>query len=315
MGIKSFIRKLLPRPLLQTYHFIMSWAVALFYGLPARRLVVIGVTGTKGKSTVSNMIWYVLQKMGYTTGLISTAQMAIGNNVWPNDLKMTMPGRLKLQQLLRQMVKQGCQYLVMETSSEGLAQFRQAGLPYSVGVFTNLTPEHIEAHGSFDNYRSAKGKLFAYLSKVKTAVKSPLGLVKPTSIVNLDDEAADYFLSFQVAQRYGYSFNNIMSSLTTSNQIADLKEIGLDKLKINVNSADYEFLVGGRFNAYNILAAALATQALNIPLAKALEILTLYKGTPGRLEFINAGQSFKIVVDYAHTVESLEQIYKLLSKF
>ncbi|MBU1038850.1 UDP-N-acetylmuramoyl-L-alanyl-D-glutamate--2,6-diaminopimelate ligase [Patescibacteria group bacterium] len=293
----------------------MSWLVALFYGLPARHLVVIGVTGTKGKSTVSNMIWYALQNMGYKTGLISTAQMAIGSTAWPNDLKMTMPGRLKLQQLLRQMVKEDCRYLVMETSSEGLAQFRQAGLPYVVGVFTNLTPEHIEAHGSFDNYKSAKGRLFAYLSKIKKPLVSPLGLVKPASVINLDDKSADYFLSFPVAERYGYSFNNKTSSLATNNQIAKFEEVGLDKLKINIDSIDYEFLVGGQFNAYNILAAALVGQVLNFPLPKVLNVLTTYSGTPGRLEFINEGQDFKVVVDYAHTVESLEQIYKLLGGF
>ncbi len=325
MGIKSFIRKLLPRPLLKAYHFVMSWAAALVYGLPARRLVVIGVTGTKGKSTVSNMIWYVLQTLGYQTGLVSTAQMAIGNNTWPNDLKMTMPGRLKLQQLLRQMVKQGCRYLVMETSSEGLAQFRQAGLPYVVGVFTNLTAEHIEAHGSFANYKSAKGKLFAYLSKMHKEVSSPLGSVEPASVINLDDESADYFLSFKVARRYGYTFNppsplasadrSNKNSLTTYIESAYIKEISLDKLKLNINSVVYEFKIGGQFNAYNILAAALAGQALNIPLNKVLEVLTSYNGTPGRLEFINEGQNFKVVVDYAHTVESLEQIYKLLIQF
>lgn len=208
MPVRSQLRRLIPKPVLERYHWVRSWSAAWWFGLPARHLVVIGVTGTKGKSTTCAMIWHVLRVAGIKTGLISTAQLAVDDKVWLNDLKMTMPGRRTQQRLLRRMVAQGCQAVVLETSSEGLAQWRHAGIPYDVAVFTNLAPEHLEAHGSYERYRAAKGRLFQSLAgrSVRTvALAGRTITLEPTSVVNLDDAEAPFILSFPARRRFGYT--------------------------------------------------------------------------------------------------------------
>jgi len=301
MILKSAIRRLVPRSILGWYHFILSFIAAVVYGWPARRLIVVGVTGTKGKSTTGAMLWHILQSTGHKTGLISTAQLAIGDKTWLNDLKMTMPGRLTLQKLLRRMVRAGCTYLVLETSSEGLAQWRHVGIPYQVAVFTNLQPEHLESHGSYESYRQAKGRLFAAVAKRHG-----------TAVVNLDDKEAMYFLHYPVARRLGYtsqdkSFPNLASVLSATEIKASAKES-----VFTVNNETVHLPVGGEFNIANALATLSAATALGIDFKSAVSALGSFAGTPGRLEFINQGQPFDVVVDYAHTPESLEALYKTL---
>ena len=305
MLFKAFVRKLMPRSAFGWYHWLASWTAALLFGLPARNLVVIGVTGTKGKSTTCAMLWHILQQSGYQTGLISTAQFAIGDKVWLNDLKMTMPGRVKLQRLLRRMVAAGCTHLVLETSSEGLVQSRPAGIPYRLAVFTNLAPEHLESHGSYEAYRTAKGKLFTSLSRSK---------LPTASIINLDDKEAAYFLNFSATNRIGYTIQSrvrpgLSDILSASSLIVTPQQA---QFIIN-NKWSVTLSVGGVFNVANALAALGAARACGLALAQAVKSLESFTGTPGRLEFIKAGQPFAVVVDYAHTTESLEALYQTLA--
>lgn len=297
----------MPRSIMAIYHWFMSYGVALWYGFPARRLLVIGVTGTKGKTTVSHMIWHILQQSGLRTGLLSTALLAVGDKVWLNDLKMTMPGRLTLQRLFRRMSNEGCVYAVVETSSEGLAQSRQAGISYLAAVFTNLAPEHIEAHGSFSNYRSAKAKLFSALTS--RVCLTPLGKVKPFSLINADDEQAGYFSTRAGGRVVDYSVRGgHLTEPAAFWQPTDVK-ISVQKMSFKLRGLAVELPFGGEFNLYNAVAALATVQELGLPLSKAIQALASYHGTPGRLEFIELGQNFKVVVDYAHTAESLEQLY------
>lgn len=302
MSFKSQLRKVLSPQLLTKYHFVVSWLVALLFCLPTRKLKVIGVTGTKGKTSTSNIIWHILNTSGKKCGLVSTAQFSNGSETWLNNLKMTMPSRFKLQQLFRQMVKNKCEYVVLETSSEGLAQFRQAGVQYCAAVFTNLTPEHIESHGSFNNYKSAKAKLWQALSKSG----------KTLSVINLDDEYTDYYLNLPAEKKIGYTLKNSTNHEVNKVYSAAVKVLTEKNSTFEINGQTINLNIGGEFNIYNSLAALAIVNELGISLVKIKSALEKYSGTPGRMEFIKTDKSFQVVVDYAHTAESLEQVYKAL---
>jgi len=190
--VKNLIKKFIPAFLLDFYHFFLPMFGAFLYRFPSKKLIVIGVTGTNGKSTVVNLATKVLEEANYKVASLSSIKFKIGEKEWPNTLKMTMPGRLKLQKFLREAVNAGCQYAVIEVTSEGIKQHRQRFIDFDIAVFTNLTPEHIESHGSFERYREAKGKLFQACKNIH--------------IINLDDENSDYFLKFSVQKKYTYGW-------------------------------------------------------------------------------------------------------------
>ena len=163
------IKKLIPKKVFKAlqpfYHFLMSWFSAFIYCYPGNELIVIGVTGTTGKTTSIGLIAKMLEEAGFKVGYTSTAMFNDGEKEWLNDKKMTMIGRFFTQRILRRMVKNNCQYAIIETTSEGVAQFRHKFINYDVVLITGLYPEHIDSHGSFENYKKAKGRLFAHLKK------------------------------------------------------------------------------------------------------------------------------------------------------
>lgn len=302
LAIKAAIRRLAPRSILALYHWSMSALAALMYGLPARHLTVIGVTGTKGKSTTCGMLHHILQQSGFKAGLISTAEIVIGSERQLNDLKMTTPSRANLQRLLRRMAQAGCTHIVLETSSEALAQSRHFGIPYAVAVFTNFAPEHLEAHGSLMAYRAAKGRLFEALRG------------RGVMVVNLDDAEANYFLRFPAKQQIGFTFKGSASAELSETLRATLREVTAHRALFIVNGVAVALPVGGEFNVANALASLGAAQALGIEFSAAATALNNYPGTPGRLEFVISRHTFDVVVDYAHTPESLEALYITLER-
>src|SRR3989339_241606 len=159
-NIKKIIKKIIGKKPLLAYHLLLSKLASFIYQNPSDKLIVIGVTGTNGKTSTANFVSQFLECQGQKTGLASTVNFKVGASEWLNDRKMTKLGRLQTQRLLSEMLKVGCQYAIIETSSQGIEQFRHAGINYDLVIFSNLSPEHIEAHGGFDNYRRAKEKLF-----------------------------------------------------------------------------------------------------------------------------------------------------------
>jgi len=190
--IKSFIKKIIPSFLLNWYYQFFPVLGSLIYGFPSKKLVVIGVTGTNGKSTVVELLTSIFKQAGHDVCSISSIRFQIKDEITQNRLKMTMPGRMKIQKFLRKAVNQGCKYAVIEVTSEGIKQFRHKGIDFKTAILTNLTMEHIEAHGSFENYKRTKAELF---KKAKHLV------------VNLDDPLAQYFLSFG-GEKHGYTRGN-----------------------------------------------------------------------------------------------------------
>ena len=311
--VKKLIKKLIPSFLLGFYHYLLPMAGAFLYGFPSKKMIIIGITGTNGKTTVADLTVRILEEAGHKVALLSSVEFKIGEKIWTNTLKMTMPGRLRLQKFLRQALNAGCEYVVLEVTSEGIKQHRHKFIDFDIAVFTNLTPEHIESHGSFEKYREAKGMLF--------------GAAKKIHIINLDDKNAEYFLKFPSGRKFCYSVNK---KLDTEKLEIDWKlEIGNWKFvkatDIKIFSKGTEFTVDdnkfrlnllGGFNVYNALAAICVGLSQNIGLATCRSALEKAEGIPGRMEEVIA-KPFKVFVDYAFTPNALRKVYETLrnSKF
>ena len=290
----------------KTYHFVLSFLGALVYGFPSNKLIVIGVTGTKGKSTVSYLIFKILNLAGQKCGLISTPLLGIGDKTWQNKTKQTMLGRFSIQELIKKMVNEGCKYVVVETSSEGILQYRHQFINYKIGVFTNISPEHIERHGSFSNYRRAKIKLFEKIAKREDGI----------GIYNLDDENVNYFLEPNVAFKYGYTLNKEIESEYLVSKLIRASNIHLypNKTTFEIHNKKFETQLLGLFNVYNVCAAITTALSCGIDASLIQKILPNIEPPPGRFEIIET-KDFKIIIDYAHEPKSLESIYLALSIF
>jgi len=293
--LKSLLRKLTPFFALRIYHYILSLIAALTYGLPARKIKVVAVTGTKGKSSTAEIINAILEEAGFHTALASTIRFKIDEDNQPNLLKMTMPGRGFLQRFLYKAVKADCQYAIVEMTSEGTKLYRHWWIDLDALVFTNLSPEHIESHGSFEKYREAKLKIRDSLSKSKKPNRS--------IIANTDDETAEYFLQANVPNKLKFN----LAQLEPYKIQSDGSTFTLDGQKIKTN-------LPGKFNLYNILASITYAKTQNVDMETIKNALAKFGGIPGRMEKIvleNITTPYPTVyVDYAHTPDSLTQAYE-----
>jgi len=227
---------------------------------------------------------------------------------------MTMLGRFQLQKLLRQMVDAGCTYAVIETSSQGLIQHRHLGVNYDYAVFTNLTPEHIEAHGGFENYKKAKGILFEHLTSQRT--KKINGKTVPKTIVaNIDDPYSKYFLSFPAARKVGFTFRDLHTNeVEHLYSVTDLS-LTSNGMSLTFEGTQYDSVLLGEFNAYNIAAAMCVVYEEGIAYEVLKKKLREVPTIPGRMELIDEGQDFMVIVDYAPEPESVRRVYEALKLF
>ncbi|OGZ72476.1 MAG: hypothetical protein A2908_02835 [Candidatus Staskawiczbacteria bacterium RIFCSPLOWO2_01_FULL_38_12b] len=295
MKIKSFIKKLTPDFLLDFYYWLWALAGAIAFGFPSRKLIVIGVTGTSGKSTTIDFITRILEEAGNHVASASSIRFKIKNKEWQNTLKMTMPGRFVIQKFLRQAVQSKCNYAVLEVTSEGIKQYRHKFITFDTAVFLNITPEHIDSHGGFENYRSAKLELF------KAA--------KNLHVINADDENTTYFLEIPAKKKYLFGIKN-------SNVDLCAEKIRFENGKITFWVSGTEFHLGllGEFNVLNAMAAISLGMAKGISLDICKKALGKVTGMPGRLEVV-AENPFLVVVDYAFTPEQLDASYKSVKQF
>jgi len=300
--MKKIIKKIIPGFLLGFYHYLLALTGAFIYGFPSRKMVVIGVTGTNGKSTVVEMISRVLEEAGFKTASLSSIRFRIGQKEWPNMLKMTMPGRFAIQKFLRQAVKSGCEYAVLEVTSEGIKQFRHKFIKFSAAVFTNLSSEHIESHRGFENYRRAKETLFK--------------ATKGVHIININDGNARHFLKYQAEKKYLYNLKSQISNLKNTNQKSKIIEAENVEMKpsgvyFKVENSEFHLNLLGEFNVYNAMAAICVGIWQGIPSDVCKKALEKIAAVPGRMEIV-AKEPFMVVVDYAHTPEALRNVYKIL---
>ncbi len=254
----------------------LAFLGALVYRFPSKQMKVIGVTGTNGKSTVVEFMSRIFEEAGLKTASQSSIRFKVLNKEWPNTFKMTMPGRFFIQKFLRQAKNSGCEYVILEVTSEGIKQYRHKFINFEMAVFTNLTPEHIEAHGGFENYKAAKGKLFQ--------------AVKGIHIINIDDKNADYFLQFKARKKYTY---------------------GLERGDVNTKNIQFRLQLAGNFNIYNALAATCVGVSQGISLETCKRAVGKVKMLPGRMEEV-ISEPFRVFVDYAFTPNALEKVYQTL---
>ncbi len=296
--IKSILKKILPGQFFSWYHYLTALVASIVCGNPSQKMIIIGVTGTKGKTSAINYIWSVLNNNGIKTGIITTANVRIGDDELINPFHMTMPGRFVIQKFLKKMVKGNCECAIVETTSQGIAQFRHIGIQYDVAIFTNLTPEHIDAHKTFDNYRLMKGKLFAVLSKSKIKTFRNRKFPK-TIIVNADSEYAPYFLSFDAERKESFSID-----LASENKAENIIQ-NKNGVSFATNREEYEISIPGIFNVYNALPAIVVGKIFGIPKIHIRKSIHDLHVIPGRMEEIKEGQGFRVFVDYAHEKQSM----------
>src|SRR3989344_190338 len=259
---------------LKIYHLSLAWFAAFIYGHPARKMTVVGITGTKGKTTVAELVTAILSYTGEKVTLSSSYELRVGDKAQINKTGNTMPGRGAIQKLLREGVKNGCKYGVVEVVSEGVVQYRHKFLDFDVAVFTGLHPEHIEAHGGFEKYREAKLNFFR-------DVKNNSKKKNKKFVINKGSEDGKRFA-----------------------EVAGEGAIFYEKYDGPLN------LVGD-FNKENAGAAATVARALGIREDTIRHALEEFAGVPGRMDFVQK-EPFRVVVDYAHTPGSLEAVYGAL---
>jgi len=287
--MKELIKKFIPNFLIGWYHWLLPMVGAFLYRFPSKKIKIIGIAGTDGKTTTTSLVVNILEEAGYKVASISTIRFKIGDKEWKNTLKMTMPGRLKLQQFLRMAINAGCQYAVLEVTDEGIKQHRHQFIDFKVAVLTNITPEHIEAHGSFEKMRAENEKLFQ--------------ITKEAHIINVDDENRDYFLQYPAKKKYLYKIQDTKYEIQKIDQNSKVLKI--------IKNLEFNLKLLGKFNKYNALAAICAglSQGINLEVCK--KALEKTEGVMGRMEVI-IREPFMVIVDYAHTVVALEKVYQTI---
>jgi len=302
LGMRSGLSCKVPYIQVADTRFALAYVAAAMQGFPARKLTVIGVTGTDGKTTTSNLIYRILLAAGMRAGIISTVNAVIGDDVVDTGFHVTTPEAPDVQHYLRQMVDAGLTHVVLETTSHGLAQHRVTGCEYDIAVVTNVTHEHLDYHGTYENYLAAKGRLFEMLAETAEKANGNIRL----GILNRDDRSYDFLSRLPVARKRVYSLK----------PGADLsaEEIGYTPGGVSFTAVGTDFRVPvtcrlvGNFNISNCLAAmSAAIFGLGIDPRVAAEGIASLPGVPGRMEVIDMGQDFTAIVDFAHTPNALER--------
>lgn len=299
----------------------LSPIAAAFYGYPGREMRVVGVTGSKGKTTTSTLIAHVLDQDGHTSGLMTTVDFKIGSRWWSNLSRQTTPEALEIQQMLREMADAGCDFAVVEASSHGLsAQWNRVGdCDFDVAVITNITHEHLDYHGTFEQYRRDKARLFELLHGPQPGLRPPFpqlggreGEGGKTAIINLDDPNAAYFIAAAgKADVITYALHNPAALIRPYD--LDLHRDGV-RYTATTPWGDVEIELGipGEFNVLNSLAALSVGLSQGIAPESCAAALRAVPGINGRMERVELGQPFTVVVDYAHNPDSFEQVMGMM---
>ncbi len=299
----------MPSSVITKYHHVLASVAEIAYSHPSNAMIVIGITGTNGKSSTVNFFAQILTNLGYVVGYTSTAGFNIAGKEVVNAMKMTMPGRFTLQRLLRSMVNAGCTVAIVETSSQGLIQHRHVGVNYDAALFTNLTPEHIEAHGGFENYKRAKGILFKHLTARQKKTIDGKRIPK-VNVVNSDDEHSMYYGAFSADRHVRFGFSGVPSP---DQLVAYVERADREKgVTLSVNGTETSLQLSADFEHKNVLAAIAGAVAIGIPLHDVMKAASTLHSVAGRFERIDCGQPFTVIVDYAYEPFALLALYRSL---
>ncbi|KKP77666.1 MAG: hypothetical protein A2271_01800 [Candidatus Moranbacteria bacterium RIFOXYA12_FULL_35_19] len=302
------MKKLIPQSIKNIYHLFQAILANFMYGWPSKNIKIIGVTGTNGKTTTVQMITKILEESGARVAMASTINFKLDKKEWVNATKFTTLSSFQVQKFIADAVKANCEYLVLETSSHSLDQFRTWGIYYDTAVITNVTREHLDYHKTIEEYRQAKLKLF---KNAKNAV------------VNLDMEKAEEFLNCGAENIFGYGTEITNSKLQIPNKIQNskLKNIIAKNIKLEIDHSLYQILdtkykiqMLGLFNVENALAASCVGFVYGISNDIIKNALEKIQGVPGRMEKVPNDRGIEIIIDYAVTPDSLEKVYELISE-
>lgn len=303
MSARGLIKKVIPSGVFRRVepagHLTEAILENIVYGFPAKDLKVIGITGTAGKSTTCALVYHMLKENGYKVGLMTTISIDYGDGsgLIHNTTRMTSVGSLKLLQAVKRMKANGVEWLVLETTSHALAQHRVWGVPYSIVAFTNLSPDNLEYHGTFERYRRAKLRLFEQANRNRKGQR--LGLV------NTDDPSGKYFVrTIKNPISYGLNSGDLRATNIKLAASGSSFEASLDgqSYKIRTN-------LPGQFNIYNCLAAIGVTRAAGLNKTQIEKSIASLPSVEGRMNSIDEGQDFTVIVDYAPTPEAFTQVY------
>lgn len=296
MSIKDKIKERYPGFVIWT-HKLRGAAAYYLNGMPSKRLRVIGVTGTNGKTTTCYFITKILEEAGERVGMLSTTTFKIGAKEWVNRTNMTTMTPFALQSYLKKMVRSGCSYAVVETSSHSIDQYRNWGVRYYVAAMTNVTQyEHLDYHKKFEDYVKVKTRLFKTRPRV--------------AVVNADDPNADKFLAYSAGQHLTYSQTkkaDVVARKILPDRDGTIFTLVLPSVQLTINLS-----LPGLFNVSNALAAAAVAYGLKVPAEVIKKGLQAVKSVPGRMEKVEEGQDFTVMIDYAVTPDSLEKLYSTL---
>ncbi len=304
----TYFKKIIPQNLFKklqpTYHYAIAFLGAVIYRFPSRQIKVVGITGTKGKTTTTELTATLLEEAGFKVASMGTLQFKIGDETTRNLYKMTMPGRFFTQKFLRDAVNAGCDWAVLEITSEGAKQFRNKWIDLDALIVTNISPEHIESHGSYEKYVEAKLSIAKALETSKKENR--------TLIVNKDSAEAEKFLALNIPRKYPYTIKDAGSHTLGGAGV----EFGFDGVRIASP-------LPGLFNIYNMLGVATFARSQGIEtsiIKKALEKITLVRGRMERVTLptdvkTKKTQDFTVIVDYAHTADSLEKVYQTFGAY
>jgi UDP-N-acetylmuramoyl-L-alanyl-D-glutamate--2,6-diaminopimelate ligase len=304
MNPRKIVKKVVPRRLFKVVAPYGHLAEGVVYnyanGFPARGMKVVGVTGTNGKTTTSFLVHRMLTEAGYKTGLITTVAWGIGGDIRPQKEHMTNVPVPLLMKRLKQMKAEGVEWLVLETTSHALHQRRTWGVPYSIAVLTNISQDHLDYHGTMARYVAAKQRLFKLVARNKQGLQ--------IGIANADDQYGEDFVALTP--------NQVLYGVKAGDVRAKNIKLGTDGIRYDAVAGDgiyhIESHLPGRFNLYNSLAAVCVGRAIGLTREQIEKGVAALPGVAGRMQQVDAGQKFAVVVDYAHTPDALENVLKAL---
>ncbi|MCL4263770.1 MAG: UDP-N-acetylmuramoyl-L-alanyl-D-glutamate--2,6-diaminopimelate ligase [Anaerolineae bacterium] len=292
----------------------LAWLAAAWYGFPSRELVMIGVTGTNGKTTTVNLLYAILKTAGYKTGMLSTLKAIIGEQEEALELHVSTPEAPVVQRYLRQMVEAGMTHCVLETTSHGLAQHRVTAVDFDTAVITNITHEHLDYHGTYEEYARSKARLFEMVAASQPDPRKPFPVTK-TAILNRDDSSYGRLAAIPIPHQFSYSLENPVADMHTTTYTTDPWGSYFE-IEVNNQTVAWPYTVLqlpikskllGLFSLYNMLAAAATAYTLGIDPDVIQVGLQAVELVHGRMHQIQRGQSFIVHVDFAHTPDGLDK--------
>lgn len=298
-----------PVLIVKNARYAMAVLANYYYRNPSRELKLIGVTGTNGKTTTTYLLEKILSDQGFRTGLMGNIHVKIGSRYIPNSMTNTQEA-LELQRILREMADEGTDYCIMEASSHGLELGRVKGCRFRTGIFTNLTQDHLDFHHTMEQYKAAKGLLFSRLGNEFNEDPN----LSQFAILNADDPASKDYEKLTSAQTILYGIDNPSADVRA--EAIEMTSGGTRFTCVTFRgTAEIDMRLVGRFNVYNALAAVTAALAEGIELARIAESLGQVTSVEGRMEIVEAGQDFLVLVDYAHTPDGLENALSTIRQF